>query len=359
MKILIVNTVPFNRNGISTVIMNYFNFLVMQNKIDFVINDKIEDDYKQRILKSGSKIYNFGNRNKNPINYVNQLRKLLKREQYEVIYVHGNSATMAVEVFAARKLQLKLVAHAHNVKTEHPAINKILKPYFLKHIDLAFAASEQAGKFLFESRKFEVIPNGICLEDFYYSEENRKKYRKKFDITKDQKLIVQLGTFTEQKNYEFSIELVNLLREEKVHFLFFGEGKLKNKIEENINKKNLTQKVSCFPPLREVNQLLSAADGVILPSLWEGLPLTGLEVQAAGVNFAVSNNLNRDLNITNSISFLNLDTNKWKEWVMSLENRAANREDIIVENKRLIREANFDITKNAQNMMEMLKILDN
>ena len=239
--------------------------------------------------------------------------------------MHGNSATMAVEVFAARKLQLKLVAHAHNVKTEHPAINKILKPYFLKHIDLAFAASEQAGKFLFESRKFEVIPNGICLEDFYYSEENRKKYRKKFDITKDQKLIVQLGTFTEQKNYEFSIELVNLLREEKVHFLFFGEGKLKNKIEENINKKNLTQKVSCFPPLREVNHLLSAADGVILPSLWEGLPLTGLEVQAAGVNFAVSNNLNRDLNITNSISFLNLDTNKWKEWVMSLENRAFNR----------------------------------
>ncbi|MDT2877632.1 glycosyltransferase [Lactococcus lactis] len=355
MKILIIDTVPFLRNGISTVIMNYYDILRKNSSIEFVINKLIDLDYKKHIESTGGKIYNFGSRNRNPIHYSCKLRELIKKEKYDVVYIHGNSSTLAVELFSARNLQIPKVVHAHNVVTDHPFIDKVLKKYFLNHYDIGFAASEDAGKFLFKQHEFKVIPNGINLANFYFDAKKRKKIREKFNVTDSTKLILQVGTFTRQKNHEFSLKLLTSIRYENIKFVFVGEGELLNEIRTKVEEKDLSRNVIFQASTDDINGYFSAADAVILPSLWEGLPLVGIEAQAAAVPLAVSNEIDKRLDICNTINFFPLEVETWKKWI--LETLTIDSERDIDKNHDDIKFAGYDIHQNAYHMELYLKKL--
>lgn len=348
MKILIINTVPFMRNGISTVIMNYYDVLRKNNIIEFVINNEIEDDYKMHIESTGGKIYCWGSRNRKPISYSKKLRQLLKMNDYDIVYIHGNSSTLSVELFSARKLKVKKVVHAHNVVTEHPYIDRVLKKYFLKHYDLGFAASEDAGKFLFNQNDFIVIPNGIDMKHFYFDVLKRKEIREKLKITDDTKLLLQVGTFTKQKNHDFSVKLMSNIHDNKIKMIFLGEGELLNELRSKIKEKGLTNNIIFQTPSNDINGYFSAADAVILPSLWEGLPLVGLEAQASAVPLAISDTLDRRLNICDTVVILPLKIEPWKKWI--IEEITLNSERDVKKNQRDIEYAGYDINKNAHDM---------
>lgn len=81
MKVLVVNTVNFDRNGITSVIMNYYRQMNKDNlQIDFVVTSKINADYRKEIEKNNSRIYCI-NRPKNfhVLIYMRKLYNLIKK----------------------------------------------------------------------------------------------------------------------------------------------------------------------------------------------------------------------------------------------------------------------------------------
>ena len=147
-KILIINTNIFDRNGMSTVVMNYYEYMDRSNlPFDFIVNDYMDEDYKNYISRHGDNVYLFKNRKKNPMQYILQIKNIIKRNDYDVIHIHGNSSTVCAEIFAIKtsNIRAKVILHAHGVRTDHPFIHKIFLKYINRNIDVALAASEKAG----------------------------------------------------------------------------------------------------------------------------------------------------------------------------------------------------------------------
>ena len=89
--------------------------------------------------------------------------------------------------------------------------------------------------------------------------------------------------------------------------MLIGDGDLRSEIEEEIEKKKLNKFFMILGNRQDVNILYSAMDAFVLPSLYEGLPLVGVEAQAAGLNCFFSNTVTDEVKITDRAHFIQLD----------------------------------------------------
>ena len=185
MKVLLINTVPLEANGISTFIINSAE--VMSKKgvnVTITAPNKVNSKLKDKLRKKGISIVEIMNRMRNPIRYFIELKKLLAQYNYDVVHVNGNSTTMAIELLAAKQESIKLrIAHSHNTTTEHPFVNRILRPVFEKNINGRLACNDAAGKWLFKNKKYTVIKNGIFLNNYTFNTSTRKSIREKYKIS--------------------------------------------------------------------------------------------------------------------------------------------------------------------------------
>ena len=80
LKILIVNTCSYKRNGITTVIINFFRAMDKTGlQIDFVATNQNTDAwFKEEVSKSGSQFYTLDRSTKHLIKYIRQLYKTLR-----------------------------------------------------------------------------------------------------------------------------------------------------------------------------------------------------------------------------------------------------------------------------------------
>jgi glycosyltransferase involved in cell wall biosynthesis len=69
----------------------------------------------------------------------------------------------------------------------------------------------------------------------------------------------------------------------KAKFLIVGDGRLKNELESEVKKLNVEKSVFFIPNQPDTIKILSIMDCVVSPSVQEGLGLSILEAQAAGV----------------------------------------------------------------------------
>ena len=148
-KILVVITTAFVRTGgLTSVMMNYWR--VMDKKglsFDFASTNQVDSLLYEEISKEGCHYYKLPPR-KQTLNYFIALRKLCKG--YDVVHVHANSATSAIELMAAKMAGVpKRIHHNHNSNTKHPYLNKFLHPLFVNCYTDAVACSNEAGEWLF------------------------------------------------------------------------------------------------------------------------------------------------------------------------------------------------------------------
>ena len=110
------------------------------------------------------------------------------------------------------------------------------------------------------------------------------------------------------------------------HLLLIGDGKLRSEIEKNIAEKGLRDRVLVLGKRADVDKLYQSMDVFVLPSLWEGLPVTLVEAQTAGLQCVVSNTVTREVNITGNIQYLGIGPEDVETWVNALQSiRQENR----------------------------------
>lgn len=353
-KILIINTVNFSySNGISNVILNYYRNLDKSNIIiDFVVKQCLDDELKFEIMKNGGKLYELGYRLKSPLKYIRDVTKIIEKNKYDIVHAHGNSCTLAIEMLAAKKGGTKIrIAHSHNTTTKYKIVHKFLRKTFENNYTYGFACGVDAGKWLFKDKPFSILRNGIDAKKFQYNSELRHTYRNKLGL-EGCKVIGHVGSFNYQKNHEFLIKIFKELYtiDNSYRLLLVGEGNLKSEIEEKIASMGLTNVTIFIGKSREVPQLMQAIDMFIMPSLYEGLPLTLVEAQAAGLPCFVSDNITKEVNITNLIKHipLNKSPKEWAEEIIKTDiiDRELNKYKI----QNLIIEAGYDIKTNAKKL---------
>lgn len=351
MNILVINTVDFKLNGISSVIMNYYRSMDKNNmKVDFVAINEIDKSYKDDIDSNNSRVY-YIPRKGNPARYIQELFKLLKNNQYDIVHIHGNSSTMAIETVIAyvTKIPVRII-HSHNTTCKHQIVHKILYPVLKATYTHGFACGEEAGKWLFRKNRFEVIKNGINLDNFKYDNKIRVTYREKINA-KDKKVIVNVGNFVYQKNHEFLINTFSKLIKKNSEYLLLliGEGDLLEQMKTLVKELEISESVIFLGKTTEVSNYLQAADIFALTSHFEGVPVVLIEAQALGLPCMVSNKVSQEANLTDLIEFLPIDDSKL--WIESICDKSFDkRKEVSFKSHKDISKKGYDVSLNANEM---------
>ncbi|HAT4246480.1 TPA: glycosyltransferase family 1 protein [Clostridium perfringens] len=352
MKILYICTVDLSKNGIATFILNYFELLVNSGvHVDILASNIVDDEIKDLIEKKNMKLYIVPQRKKQVIKYFFSVLNILKKEKYNVCHVHGNSCSLAIELFAALLSGCKArIAHSHTSSCNHKFIHKLLRPIFEISCNKRFACSDKAGKWLFNNKEFIVLKNGINLDKYKFDYKNRDKIRSQLNIKDDEILIGHVGYFEEVKNHRFLINLFNKLHKtnSKYKLICIGDGSLRDNIANMVNKLNLNKEVLLIGNVSNVNEYLSAMDLFLLPSLYEGLPFVLIEAQASGLVCLTSNSVSIEANISNNVEFIKLYEDDWINLINKIILNKYNRNI----NKEIFKEKGYDLKNNKNQILK-------
>lgn len=347
MKVLIINTVRFHINGMSTIIMNYHKY-IDDNRIqlDFVVNEYIDDIYRKQIEEKNGKIFVLKNRNKLPFIYIKNLRGIIKNGNYDVIHIHGNSALMTTELIAANvDKKAKKLVHAHSTDCTHKIIHKLLYKKFMKSYDYALACSDAAGKWLYNTHEYTVINNGIAEHKFIFNQNLRNKLRSENNIS-DNFVLLHVGLFNKSKNHDFLIDVFYevLKKESKAVLRLVGKGDLLNDIKEKTKKLGIENKVMFVGTTNNPETEYNMADALVFPSLHESFGLVTVEAQCTGLPCVLSENVPKDIKITDNVDFLSLNEppSVWADTVLKYNvksDRGSHDKEVVEHNYSIAFEA--------------------
>lgn len=345
-KVLIVNTVGLIYDGINSVMLS---LLEAMDKTDLQIyiaaTVKTEQAIVNKYKALGCEIAIFPDRKENTFKYFCSLSSFIRKYHIEVIHANGNSATLAVEMTAAKLGGCKKrIAHSHNTRCDQVRADKLLRPLFYSTYTDALACGQDAGKWLFKDKQFTVIQNGRDLSKFAFNPEKRKEMREKLGL-ENEIAIGHVGGFVPQKNHKFLIDIYRAISEKNSNTKFFcvGDGQEKQKIEEKAKGLDITFTGN----IDYVPDFLQAMDVMVLPSLFEGLPLVAVEWQAAGLPFVMSNTISDETIFTDFVEKMSLEESaeEWANAILSLisSNRKQKSDVAVIKAK----EAGYDIRTSA------------
>lgn len=325
--IRILNVVPNMRAaGIETFIMNvYRNIDRKKVQFDFLVHNEKKEFYDDEIEKLGGRIYRLSFKDdKNIIKYIKDLDSFFKEhKEYKIVHGHMQSM-MPLYLYIAKKNKVPVrIAHSHNGNYERTLKGFILHLFSRldKYVSTNnWACSDVAGKYLFGNKKYDVIYNGIDIKKFEFNPKIRESVRKENNWN-DKFVIGNIARFEIQKNHKFLIDV--FWEFQKIHnntiLLLIGEGKLKNNIQAYVKKLNIQDKVNFLGVRKDTDKLYQAMDCFLLPSLYEGLPVVGIEAQVSGVHSIFSNTITKEVQISQNTSFLGIkekDICEWKNMIL-------------------------------------------
>ena len=180
--------------------------------------------------------------------------------------------------------------------------------------------SELAGRWLFGNKEYDkgniyLLNNAIDLDKFKYNESLRKEKRKELGINDDTLVIGHVGRFVEQKNHRFLIDIFNEIHKKNNNsvLLLAGQGPLMDEIKNKVISLKLEKNVKFLGQRNDIDKLYQAFDVFLLPSLYEGLPVVGVEAQATGLLCELSNDMTKEIKVLDTTRFVSLNTSA-EEW---------------------------------------------
>lgn len=329
-----------NRGGAETMLMNLYRKIDRQKyKFDFLVyvTDDKKADYEDEILQNGDQIIKLDrNRVKNPILFYHDLNYVMKNSGYTCVHAH-TLFNSGIVMYASYHNHIPVrITHSHssgNMKRD-TLINrtyfKFAKYLITKYSTNYIACDLKSGEYLFgEGFRGPILHNGIDLNRFCYeenAEENKYQYLRDENVLK----LAVIGSFYEVKNHIFLLPIAEKLKEKGIKFklYFAGRGPLQEMLEEKVKKLHLENEIIFLGIVDQVEKFLKNIDLILMPSLYEGVPVSLIEAQAAGVPAIISENISRDVDMElGLLNFVTIDSDK--QWLEEIVRFHCERHEIL------------------------------
>ena len=353
LKILVITTVKIGYDGLTDHIFSYFGNMDKTDILVDLVSARGIDSKIMPVLDSigFNHIYRLEYRDNKQLKYLKELIKLIKTNKYDIIHAHGNSATLATEmaagIFGGTKIR---IAHSHNTSCKHKIFDACLRPIFNICYTQGFACGNDAGKWLFKNKKFTVIPNGKDINKYKFNGSVREIYRKKLNLENDIIAIGNVAAFVEKKNHKFIINVfIELYKKNHKYemFLFGIDGESLDSVKNQIKQLKLEDKIHYMGTKGNIQDYIQAMDIMLLPSLYEGFPISVIEWTINGLPCILSDTITRDINILGNIKYLPIDKGV-KLWVNELLNVQIDIGQRDITNiEKIFTKAGFNIKSNA------------
>lgn len=353
-RVLQVFTI-LNRGGAETMIMNYYrNIDRSKVQFDFLVHRSEKGVFEVEIENLGGRIYRMP-----PVHpkyfsiYQKELRRFLSEHQ-EYKIIHGNFSELGYFLYKEAKKQgvPTIICHAHNSKMSldlKAPFRFYWKHACRKYITHMFSCSGPASRWFFGSAndtKTIMMRNAIETKKFSFNSRKTKEIKLALGIA-DKFVIGHVGRFNIQKNHSFIIDIFHEVRKKCANavLIFVGKGELEQKIAQKADSLGLKESVVFLGARADVNEIMQAFDVFLFPSLFEGLPVTMVEAQAAGLKCIISDTIPAEVRITDLVEFISLTqpADYWAERILTYK-EGYPRKDMYDE----IVNSGYDIEKNAK-----------
>ena len=345
-------------NGVASFAMNYYRELHSSINIDFLIISDVGSEYYEEIEKNGNCIYKLPSYKKNPFGMISYLKKIFKNKHYDIVHCNVFNSGFIVQYYAKKNKVPVRILHCHTTENGDTFIKKIRNRLFtsltIHYCNYYFACSNLAGKSILKKRKFYVINNAIDVDKFSFNEKYRTDLRNTEKIA-NELIIIAVGRISKEKNPYFIVDTIKELKERNFpcKLWWFGSGKLDLDVKKYVKNNNLEKEIKFFGSRADVNKYYSAADVFILPSLYEGLPVVGLEAQCSGIYSLFANTITEEVKISKFTNFLPIiSCDKWADFIIN--NKFNNDRKAILNSKELKK---YIIKDQAQYMLDLYQKL--
>ena len=341
------------RGGLETMLMNYYRHIDRKKiQFDFLVHRYFEADYDVEIESMGGRIYHVSRLIPWSRSYREKLQVFFKSHpEYEIVHVHQDClSSVALKVAKECGVPVR-IAHSHN-SNQDKNFKYLIKRYYMRKIPNyathLFACGKDAGDWMFGKNSYQILHNAIDTKIYQYDYQKRKESRTKLGIG-EELLIGHVGRFRLQKNHVFLIdifaEIVKQQPDSKL--LLVGDGDEKEKIQVKIEQLQLQKNVLLLGARSDVNELMQAMDVFVFPSLYEGLPLTMIEAQAAGLPCVISDSIPRECVITKGlVSYKGLNEGA-KEWAAHILTRAKEKR---VTHDEEMKQSGYDVNEEVKRL---------
>lgn len=346
--------------GKKNLIMEYYRHIDRSKiQFDFICDSDSQAIPEEEIQKLGGRVYKIA-----PYQQIfrnmSDMKKIFKQNNYLVVHAYNStmnlfSMAVAKECGIPVRISESLsMAHEGDWKT---ILKKLLRPMSKSFANYYMACGEECGKWqfgnkLFSNGKVDVFKTVINTEFNGFDLKTRSKTREEFGW-KNKIVIGHIGRFTIQKNSVHMIEIFGEIakKEPESILCLIGDGELKEEMLKKIEELGIEKQVCYLGRREDIQQFYNAMDCFILPSLYEGLPVVGLEAESCGLPTFFSTEIAKEANACELGHFISLDE-KCSVWADEILKITKENMSIRKSHAKAVAKAGFDSASEAMRLQK-------
>ena len=325
--------------GVVSCVLNYYKFMDRSRwRFDFFVYEHCDFDEAVRAVDPDARVLTIPRLDRDPLGAMRALKRQLTEGGYAVAHAHMTTLS-AFALRAAKKAGVPVrVCHAHSTfdkNSDHYRVKALLRPFAARDATHLMACGRKAAENLYRGRAEEayILPNAIDASRFSPppgAAHGPAPVRE----------VLFVGRFAYQKNLQFLLRAFARARKEReMRLTLVGGGGEEKALRALSGALGIEASVRFVPPCDPL-PYYGEADLFCLPSRYEGLPVVGLEAQAAGLPCLFADNVDRDADVCGGNEFLPLDEGAWARAMLAPRAKSA-------DNCTKLRERHFDIRAEA------------
>lgn len=350
-----------DRAGLENMLMNYYRNIDRDKiQFDFLTHREEEGAYDDEILRLGGCVYHAPRLYpQNYPQYFKWMNAFFKEHpEYKIVHSHIDAMSY-FPLRAAKKAGIPIrIAHSHSSKLDKD-LKLPIKFMALKLIPTVAtyncACGELAGKFMFGNNSYQIIHNAIDLDKFSFKSQIRMRKREEMKLS-DKVVIGHVGRYCYIKNQRFLLDVFLKIKEKQknAYLLLIGNGEDEAKIRRRIKDLHLEDSVSLLIDRADVNELYQVMDIFVMPSLFEGVPVVGVEAQANGLPCFFSDKISKEIILTNNVKMLSLRSTV-DDWAKGILDADIERNPIALNQ---LKEKGYNVVDEAKYLLNFYERLE-
>lgn len=350
------------RAGIETMLMNYYREVDRsQVQFDFLANKPAPGEYDEEIRRMDGRV--FVSPGLNPLHFPKYKRFVadLVHTDPEIKIVHAHNEAMGYYALKSAKdagVRVR-IAHAHNTQIirdyKYP-LKLICKQLLPGAATDYWSCGRDAGLYYYGETRWNasgfILRNAIDVSRFTFRQEERHRLRRLHDL--DGCFVIgHVGRFNVQKNHsrllDIFAEIVKAVPDARLALI--GVGELEQSVKEKARAMGIQDKTLFLGQMADVSGWYQAMDCFVLPSLFEGLPVVGIEAQAAGLPCFFSDCVTDEVLLSGAARRISLQAQdaQWAREILAAGHSSEER----MQGVDLVRRAGYDIRTEARKLQEI------
>lgn len=300
----------FNPGGVETWLRQIVKHIGHERiEFDFCTFAPQPGIYDEEMEKLGAKVIRCP-KTSNLLSFRQRFRRILRDGSYDAVHSHVHLFSGTILRWANVEGVPIRIAHSHTARDDRAytlprrQYCRLMKSWIQSYATHGLAASRDAAAALFgeewqSDKRFRVLHYGIDLLPLKESVV-KDDVRHELGLPPGAPVVGHVGRFVPAKNHRFILKIAaELIRQRpNLQLLLVGDGQLRGETEAEARSKGLLSNIHFAGSRTDILRLMRGAmDAFVFPSLWEGLPLTLLEAQAAGLPCVISDSVTPEIEI--------------------------------------------------------------